>query len=205
MVWVSASQTASPRTAVPLHGIFFWMQIMTSVCSAMNWWVYQCFHGKQCVLGCTIFVPMDFNERSHLGLHMAPPPRHPRHPSRPFPSLWPQIRTGDKSIRSFAETQIPAAFFSSREQRVNGSKTSKLCSTIFFYFFICVNDGFKVNVNNLEARISRSLQTFKLVARVFGAGCNFLPKEGGSRLHIISNRRQDYHFAWKELPTYLGV
>lgn len=62
---------------LPLNGIFFWMQIMTKVCSVMNWSFYQFFHGKQFVLECTMFVPMDFYERSHLRFHMKPPPHLP--------------------------------------------------------------------------------------------------------------------------------
>lgn len=114
------------------------------------------------------------------------------------PALQPQIRTEDKSIWRFPETLIPGAFFSSEEQQINGLKTisPQAVKPGFIYLFVCVNNGLKVNVNNVETRPSCSMQNYKLfsLARVV-----IFAK--GSRLHIISNKGQDGHSARKEVPN----
>lgn len=67
---------APDLSKVPLNGIFFWMQIMTKVCSVMNWSFYQFFMENNVSLNAQCLYPWtlmkgpiyDFTWNPHLPL-----------------------------------------------------------------------------------------------------------------------------------------
>lgn len=71
---LSQQPSAPDCSNVPLNGIFFWMQIMTKVCSVMNRWFYQFFMENNVSLDAQCLYPWTLMKGSIYDFTWTPPP-----------------------------------------------------------------------------------------------------------------------------------